>query len=288
VVWATLEPGPAEVRYQLEQGGALRVAAAVTRFFSAAQTSMTVGYYQHEAALNGLTSATTYRYDVFVNGVDLTALSDLLTTAPANGSGAVSFVVFGDSGSGTDSQRAIADLIAADFRANRWDLAIHTGDSVYPGGSYQLFHNRFFAIYEEWLRRRPIFFAVGNHEYYEQNGQPYLDLFAMPENGHDAMAPGYRERYYSFDYGPIHFVSLDTNSFVGSTVHAHSCLWLERLRIERHAAHQVAAGLRALWRPTRPRRAPTQLRSRRALARKAVAVPAGDVHGVGRRGRKPQ
>jgi hypothetical protein len=228
VVWASLEAGPAEVRYQRQGSGKTLIVPAATQFYSPARTSMKVGYYHHEAVLTGLTSGTTYRYDVFVGGVDMTPVTDLLTTAPQTGRGTVSFAVFGDSGSGTDNQQAIADLLAAGFRDNRWDLAIHTGDIVYPRGTYQLFHDRFFAIYADWLRRRPIFFAAGNHEYYAENGQPYLDLFAMPENGHDPMAPGYRERYFSFDYGPIHFISLDTNSFSGNTPRQQQLTWLVR------------------------------------------------------------
>src|SRR5688572_217632 len=227
IVWAALEPGAGEVRYQ-SAGGNTVVVQAVTTLYTSAQTGMAHDYYQHEATLTGLSAATTYAYEVFVGGVDATAVTDEFTTAPPTGIGTTSFVVFGDSGSGTASQKNLAKLIAAEFRTGQRDLAIHTGDIVYPKGSYQLFQDRFFAIYEEWLRRRPIFFALGNHEYYEASARPYLNLFVMPENGYNAQIPDHRERYYSFDYGPVHFISLDTNAFNGNLSRQQQLTWLVR------------------------------------------------------------
>ena len=105
---------------------------------------------------------------MLLNDVDATPVSDQLTTAPAVGTGTVSFVVFGDSGSGEPEQKQLAELMAQQFRAGELDLAIHTGDIVYPSGTYHWLHKRFFDVYEEWLRRWPVFFALGNHEYDRQ------------------------------------------------------------------------------------------------------------------------
>lgn len=226
IVWASLEPGPAEVRYQVESGSETHVVSAGTTLFPAGSTGMASDYYQHEATLTGLTPSTTYTYDVFVDGTDATAVTDQLTTAPPTGGGTVRFIVFGDSGSGTASQQRIADLMAADSRADRWDLALHVGDVAYPKSSYQLLHDRFFAFYEEWLRRRPIYLAIGNHEDYASGGKPYLDLFALPENGANPRYPDHRERYYSFDYGPVHFIALDTQLAMGGARRQEQLNWL--------------------------------------------------------------
>ena len=227
VVWATYEAGAAEVRYAPASGGPTATAPATTTLYAATRTQMAQDYYQHEATLNGLSSATTYRYDVYLDGLDLTDVSDEFTTAPPNGSGTVSFVVFGDSGSGNQNQQRLADRIAADFQRGRWDLALHTGDIVYPKGSYQLLHDRFFSVYQEWLRGWPIYFGLGNHEYYVDNAQPYLDLFVAPDNAYDPLVPTHRERYYSFDFGPVHFISLDTNGLSGSS-RPQQLTWLVR------------------------------------------------------------
>lgn len=209
IVWATREAATAEARYRVG-GGAWTTVAAATRLFTTAETSMPFDYYQHEATLNGLTPSTTYTYDVLLGGVSATGGADELTTAPSPGTGAISFIAFGDSGTGAAPQRRLAQLMIADSAANRWDLALHTGDVVYPKGTHQLLHERFFDIYAPWLRRRPVFLSFGNHEEYALNGKPYFDVFVLPENGASPAYPSHRERYYSFDYGPVHFIALDT------------------------------------------------------------------------------
>ena len=62
-----------------------------------------------------------------MNGTDLTAGADQFTTAPLAGTGTTRFIAFGDSGVGSAEQYTLAGLMAAD----RFDLALHTGDIVY-------------------------------------------------------------------------------------------------------------------------------------------------------------
>ena len=214
VVWATREAGAAEARHRIG-GGAWTTVNAQTRLFTIAETSMAFDYYQHEATLVGLTPSTTYTYDVLLAGVSATGGDDRFTTAPPAGTGSVSFIAFGDSGTGAAPQRRLAQLMIADSAANRWDLALHTGDVVYPKGTHGLLHERFFDIYAPWLRRRPVFLSFGNHEEYALKGKPYFDLFVLPENGANPAFPSHRERYYSFDDGPVHFIALDTQLTVG-------------------------------------------------------------------------
>ncbi|MEJ7709166.1 MAG: Ig-like domain-containing protein [Pyrinomonadaceae bacterium] len=172
-------------------------------------------YYQHEAKLTNLNPATEYSYDVFVGGVDATpSVTDKLTTAPGAGATSVKFVAFGDSGIGSSQQRQLAGVLTNDD----FDLALHTGDVVYGssntsgGADYTQFHNWFFDIYRDWLRSRPTYLSIGNHDDRIAHGQAYRDLFVLPENGASAAYPDHAERYYSFDYGPVHFVALDTET----------------------------------------------------------------------------
>ena len=79
-------------------------------------------YLDRQAArVSGLHRSTTYSYDVLVEGVDLNSGADALTTAPAEGTGTVSFVAFGDSGTGSTAQGQLAALMAADA----FDFALH-------------------------------------------------------------------------------------------------------------------------------------------------------------------
>ena len=56
----------------------------------------------------------------------------------------------------------------------------------------------------------PLFASPGNHEYVTNQAQPYLDNIYLPANN-----PADTERYYSFDWGPVHFVALDSNCAMG-------------------------------------------------------------------------
>lgn len=67
-----------------------------------------------------------------------------------------------------------------------------------------------FNIYRGWLGSRPVFPAIGNHDDEVASAAPYRDVFVLPRNAANAAYPDHVERYYSFDYGPAHFVVLDT------------------------------------------------------------------------------
>ena len=186
VVWATREPGPAEVRYAAA-GAAESNVAATSRLVPAAATGLSFDYYQHEATLTGLSPATTYSYNPFVSGVDVTPDSGSLRTAPSDVSGAVTFIGFGDSGTNSSPQHQLASLMAADT----FDLALHMGDITYGtttgvgDASYRGYEEWFFGVYRGWLSSRPFFPVEGNHDSRPTNGNgvAYLDVFSLPRNG---------------------------------------------------------------------------------------------------------
>lgn len=68
----------------------------------------------------------------------------------------------------------------------------------------------------------PIAPLMGNHETYDKQWQvrepvAYLREFALPGNG----SKEYDRRYYSFDYGPVHFLVLDTQQGEEQERHPH-------------------------------------------------------------------
>ncbi|HKV36832.1 MAG TPA: Ig-like domain-containing protein [Pyrinomonadaceae bacterium] len=206
VVWATRESGSAEVRYWANNQTP-QVVNATTRVFKQTSTGMAFDYYQHEAQLGNLLPATSYNYDIFVNGIDATpSVVDRFNSAIPKEPGSVSFVAFGDSGDGSAEQAQISNLIAKE----PFDFALHAGDVAYEDGTYQQFHDFFFAPYSSWLRSRPVYPVIGNHDDRTSFALPYRELFVLPENGASATFPDHKERYYSFDYGPVHFVALDS------------------------------------------------------------------------------
>ncbi len=62
--------------------------------------------------------------------------------------------------------------------------------------------------------------TLGNHDWYTNDAQPYLDYFTLPGN----------ERYYDFVWGPVHFFALDSDEHEPDGVNAGSAqaAWLQQ------------------------------------------------------------
>jgi hypothetical protein len=230
VVWGTRESGAAEVTFR-PSGGSDTTVAATSRRVTAAASGLGFDYIHHEARLTGLAAGTTYTYVPSVGGTEVIGASTF-RTAPATGSGVVTFIAFGDSGTGSVQQRQLAQRMSADT----FDLALHAGDIVYGAAngtgdaSYRTYDDWFFDVYANWLRSRPFVPTEGNHDSRpsNNNGRAYLDLFSLPRNGASGGFPEHAERYYSFDYGPVHFIVLDTEfAFQDVTRRAEQLSWAD-------------------------------------------------------------
>ena len=224
IVWASPDPaaGFARVNGQLFP--------AATTFYPATVTGIP-DYFQHEALVSGLADGTSYTYQLFAGDTPVTDGRDQFRTAPSTGTGSVRFIVFGDSGTGSIEQRAVAARIDADGA----DLVLHAGDIAYGNGggtgdaSYATYQSWFFDIYGSWLRRRPFFPSPGNHDTRASNnwGEAYLNLFSLPADAGLGPFSDHAERYYSFDYGPVHFIALDTErAFQDASRRAAQLTWL--------------------------------------------------------------
>lgn len=109
---------------------------------------------------------------------------------------------FGDSGKANDAQRRVAAAV------ERYDpdLVLLLGDIVYPSGKDEHYGPKFFKPYQALLPRIPFFPAAGNHDYGNTiDKKKALTRYAVYRSVFR------RPPFYSFDAGPVHFVSLDTN-----------------------------------------------------------------------------
>ncbi|MGH9311213.1 MAG: purple acid phosphatase family protein, partial [Vicinamibacterales bacterium] len=226
VVWATRESGTPSVRLT---GPTSRSVSGTSRLVPASRNGLGYDYYHHQVVVTGLAARTTYTYDAIVGSA--TVASATFRTAPATGSGSFTFVAFGDSGTGSTEQRQLATRLASDT----FDIALHLGDIAYGTSSgtgdatFATYNRWFFDIYAAWLPWRAFFPVEGNHDSRPSNGNgiAYLDTFTLPRNGASAAYPEHAERYYSFDYGPVHFVALDTEfAFQDTTRRAEQLSWL--------------------------------------------------------------
>jgi predicted MPP superfamily phosphohydrolase len=102
------------------------------------------------------------------------------------------------------------------------NLVFTLGDNVYPFGSEEYFDKAFFNIYQDIFYQVPLYTCYGNHDqgieatgniYAVSCPRPqgvYFDLFNLPTKGEGGGKPSGTEAYYSVEYGPAHFVVLDT------------------------------------------------------------------------------
>lgn len=191
VVFKTTRPGPVEVELTGTDG------ALIAHATSKADPSVADGT-QQLVEFEGLQPSRTYCYSL----AGLTAAAGF-RTAPAPGSGSpVRFVAFGDSGSDESDQFSLLSQL----QTVPFDLIVHTGDLAYESGTVAQLDRTVFDVYAPLLRSFALFPITGNHDYDTSSGAPFLQAFVLPEDG-DSARP---ERWYSFDWGDVHFVGLDT------------------------------------------------------------------------------
>lgn len=89
---------------------------------------------------------------------------------------------------------------------------INMGDLVDNGQDHYQW-NAWFDVVGDMIARIPVVPLLGNHETYDKNWkvrmpEAYLHLFALPRIDREK----YQNQFYSFDYGDVHFVVLNTQS----------------------------------------------------------------------------
>lgn len=115
------------------------------------------------------------------------------------------FLVLGDSGIGSAQQR----MLAEEMQNTNATFFLHVGDIAYQRGTADELRRNFANIYTALLKKVKVYPSPGNHDYSTNNLAPYLSYFNPP---HQALNDADQGRYYSFDAGNIHFVSLDSNT----------------------------------------------------------------------------
>jgi hypothetical protein len=180
------------------------------------------GTHQFEAKITGLAVDTQYYYAVYDASRLLSDSADgkeytFRTHPEAGKEHPVRFWVVGDSGTGGEPPKkvhqAMRDYVKMDDRY--LDLYLHVGDMAYTRGRDDEFQRGFFNIYDETLRNVPVWAAMGNHEGLTSNGGtgvgPYYDAYICPKDAESGGVKSGMESYYSFNYGRVHFICLNSH-----------------------------------------------------------------------------
>ncbi len=202
VLWRT----DAGTRASVMQYGTSRDALGRTATGHAMTSRTTFGELtEHEVHVCGLEPDTTYYYRV--GGEGHWSEVQRFKTAPAPGQSSydVNFAVSGDSRDDFRVWRMIQERMLSVAGMHQPDFEVFTGDAV-PLGPLQTAWNDWFAGAAPTASLMPFAVAHGNHEALSVN---YLMQFAEPQEGRVDQD----ELYFSFDYGPIHFVFINDTPY---------------------------------------------------------------------------
>ncbi len=190
-----------------------QAAAAVTETLKSSLGDMSL----HSVTLSGLRPGTTYSYRVG-DGSSNWSVPVSFTTAQT-GTNSFKFLIFGDSQSGiagnpeygpwrTNVHAAVAANPSACF-------LINVGDLTEEGQAYEHWNNWYDAC-KDIINTIPEMSCQGNHETYNMGWLPpsgassepyeYVHQFKVPQNGPN----GLKGQTYSWDYGNVHFVIVDS------------------------------------------------------------------------------
>ena len=192
--WVTARPDPEHVVITQTDGIEVATVAAVPQDSKQRRPDEK----QMWASIANLEPDTTYCYAIQY-GKEIVAKTGFRTAPAADDPDPIRFMAFGDSGGGGRDQHMLRDrMMEFDY-----ELIVHTGDIAYERGTLAQFEDNVFAVYKEIFKNVPFYPIAGNHDYKTDRGRPYREVFALPgESG---------ERWYSFDWGRIHFAAIDTN-----------------------------------------------------------------------------
>lgn len=170
---------------------------------------------EHVVKLTGLKPDTKYYYAIGTKQEVLLGKTEdyFFVTAPSQAR-PIRVWVLGDAGRGNDIAASVRDGYVKFAVVHRADIWLMLGDNAYENGTYEEYQRGVFDTYPQILRNCVLWTAIGNHDAgsassLAQTG-PYYELFTPPSLGEAGGVPSHTAAYYSFDYGNIHFVCLDS------------------------------------------------------------------------------
>ncbi len=204
VGWVTTQPAGAQLRITQPQGTVLAEMPATVEDYALRSDAET----QMWTSVATLEPSTVYCYELLDDTQTMIARNGF-RTAPTADTDMVRFLAFGDSGGGGSDQYSLLEQMYT----VPYELMIHTGDLAYDSGTIGQVEDTVFGVYGDLFRNIPFFPASGNHDYGTMQGAPFRDVFNLPGN----------EKWYSYDWGHVHFVALDTEADYSTQM-----TWLEQ------------------------------------------------------------
>jgi acid phosphatase type 7 len=172
---------------------------------------------EHEVALAGLSPETTYFYSAGTTAATLAGndADHFFVTSPTPGTPAPTRIwVLGDSGTANANAQAVRNSYSSFTGTTHTNLWLMLGDNAYDNGTDSEYQAAVFNMYPTMLKKSVLWSTIGNHDTAQSTSPPqslpYYSIFTLPTNGEAGGLASGTEDYYSFDYGNIHFICLDS------------------------------------------------------------------------------
>ena len=185
----------------------------------------------HAVVLTNLAPDTKYFYSIGATETNLAGGANyFFISAPTNSKPTRIWAMgdFGTTGRYGNGAVAVRDAYY-NFTGSRYtDVWLMLGDNAYDYGTDEEYQRAVFDVYQAILRQTAAWSTIGNHETYASNALghiAYFDIFNLPSAGEAGGIPSGTIKYYSFDYGNIHFVCLDSE-LSDQTVAGPMAAWL--------------------------------------------------------------
>ncbi len=192
-------------------------------FYGQTQGSLTLSLVdtaatvEHEFVITGLSPFTKYFYQAKLGTTALTVADSSFhfVTSPVTGSRQpIQIWAIGDFGKANQPQIDTREAYLNYAGKKHTDAWIWLGDNAYYSGTDSEYQAELFDMYPGMMRNVVTWPAPGNHDYVSVNltthDGPYYRNFSMPTKGEAGGVPSGQEGFYSYDYGNVHLLSLNS------------------------------------------------------------------------------
>lgn len=188
---------------------------------------------EHIVSVTGLSADTLYYYSVGEIGTPLEGDDSayFFRSAPVTGTAkTMRLWSIGDAGFTGPNLDAVRDAYGVFAGTTSADLFLLLGDNGYLLGNDNNYQAAVFNEHAIMLQTTPVWSVFGNHEALSSNSVtqtgPYFNMFSFPMAAEAGGVASGTEAYYSFDYGNVHFVVLDSEQSP-SSASTPMLMWLD-------------------------------------------------------------